>query len=195
MDLGWGDPKASKWATNVGLITSDGPHGLNIMAAEWTYYVSYTPALISVHIGRGSKDKAGKATLENIRATKEFGVNLASQEQNAVSSIAGKSSGKEVDKISLLKEYGAEFYAAKKIKPPMLKGAATNAECKVKDILDMGDHAMVLGEVLEIESDQSKQPLIYSGNKYWKLGEHISKPAQAELDRIGALKAKYTKKS
>ena len=111
MDLGWGDPKASKWATNVGLITSDGPHGPNIMAAEWTYYVSYTPALISVHIGRGSKDKAGKATLENIRATKEFGVNLASQEQNAVSSIAGKSSGKEVDKISLLKEYGAEFYS------------------------------------------------------------------------------------
>ncbi len=194
MDLGWGNQKANKWATNVGLITSDGPHGQNIMAAEWTYLVSYSPALISVHIGGSAKDASGKATLENIRATREFGVSIAASDQNMFSSIAGGSSGKEVDKISVLKEMGVEFYPAKEIKVLMLKGAATNAECRVKEILDVGDHVMVIGEVLEIDSDQSKQPLIYSGNKYWKMGEHIGKPEQAALDKIAQLKEKYAKK-
>ncbi len=193
MDLGWGNPKASKWITNVGLVTSDGLHGPNVMAAEWTYYVSYSPGLISVHITGNSKDLSAKATLENIRATKEFGVSIASDDQNVISSIAGGSAGKNVSKVALLKEYGAEFYKAKHIRPLLVKGAATNAECRVKEMLDVGDHVMIIGEVLDIETDLSKSPLAYSGNKYWKLGQHIEKPPQEILDRISALKAKYSK--
>jgi flavin reductase (DIM6/NTAB) family NADH-FMN oxidoreductase RutF len=193
MDLGWGNPKASKFVTNVGLITSNGPNGQNIMAAEWTYYVSYSPALISVHIG-GGNSPSGKATTENIKASKEFGVNIASQEQNVFSSIAGGSSGREIDKVGMLKEMGAQFYNGKKIKAPMLSGCCTNAECKVIEIKEVGDHIMLIGEVVEIESDLAKLPLVYSGNKYWKLGEHIGKPEQSVLDKIEALKLKYAKK-
>lgn len=194
MDLGWGNAKASKWATNVGLITSDGPHGPNIMAAEWTYYVSYSPALISVHISGSEKDASGKATLENIRATKQFGMSLAASDQNVFSSIAGGSSGKEVDKISILMEMGAKFRTGKKAKVLLLEGAATNTECGVKEMVDIGDHAMIIGEVLEIESDQQKMPLVYSGNKYYELGRQIGKPGQAVLDKIAKLKEKHTKK-
>lgn len=192
MDLGWGNPKAGKFVTNVGLITSSGPNGPNIMAAEWTYYVSYSPALISVHIG-GGISPSGKATAENIKATKEFGVNIASQEQTVFSSIAGGSSGREIDKIGVLQEMGAQFYNAKKINAPMLKGACTNAECKVKEIIEVGDHVMVIGEVVEIESDAAKPPLVYSGNKYYGLGGHIEKPPQDVLDKIALLKEKHAR--
>jgi flavin reductase (DIM6/NTAB) family NADH-FMN oxidoreductase RutF len=41
----------------------------------------------------------GKAIHENICASKEFGISLASQQQAALASIAGNSSGREVDKI------------------------------------------------------------------------------------------------
>lgn len=194
MDLGWGNAKAGKWATNVGLITSDGPHGQNIMAAEWTYYVSYSPALISVHIGGTAKDSAGKATLDNIRATNEFGVSLAASDQNVFSSIAGGSSGKEVDKIGLLRELGAKFTDGKHAKVLLLEGAASTAECRVKDIVDVGDHVMILGEVLEMDSHAEKQPLIYSFGKYYGLGERIGKPAQDVLDKIAQLKEKYARK-
>ena len=51
MDLPWGDDCSKKFVTNVGLITSDGPHGPNIMACEWTHHVSYSPGLIAVCIG------------------------------------------------------------------------------------------------------------------------------------------------
>ena len=194
MDLGWGNAKAGKWATNVGLITSDGPHGPNIMAAEWTYYVSYSPALISVHIGGTTKDASGKATLDNIRATRQFGVSLAASDQNAISSIAGGSSGKEVDKIGLLREFGAKFLDGKKAKVLLLEGAASTAECRAKDIADLGDHVMIVGEVLEMDSHMEKEPLIYSFGKYYGLGEKIGKPDQAVLDRIAQLKEKYAKR-
>ena len=191
MDLGWGNQKASKFATNVGLITSHGPNGENIMAAEWTYYVSYSPALIAVHIGGSPKEKA---TSENISATKEFGMNIAASDQNAFASIAGGSSGREIDKISVLKEMGAQFYKGEKTNCQMLKGAATNAECRLIETKVLGDHTMFIGEVLEISSDDSKMPLVYQFGKYYSLGERMHKPDEGVLAKIEELKKKYSKK-
>ncbi len=58
MDLPYGDIKTWKFATNVGLITSNGPVGHNIMAAEWTHMVSYSPGLIAVSINKDNKETA-----------------------------------------------------------------------------------------------------------------------------------------
>ncbi len=192
MDLGYGNPKAAKFVTNVGLISSDGPNGPNIMAAEWTYYLSYSPALISVHIG-GGNPPGGKATSENIKATKEFGVSIASSDQNVLSSVAGGSSGRDVDKIALLKELGFEFFKAKKTNTLLVKGAALHAECKLKEIMQIGDHIMFVGEVVEIESYEEKVPLAYYGGKYYQLGANIQKPPQEFRDRIAKLKEKYAR--
>jgi flavin reductase (DIM6/NTAB) family NADH-FMN oxidoreductase RutF len=193
MDLGWGNRKAGKFVTNVGLITSTGKNGENIMGVEWTYYASWSPAIITVHIGK-AMGGAGKATLENIQETGEFGVNIAAEDQNVFSSIAGGSSGHDVDKVAVLKEMGAVFYKAKKIGAPMLEGAALHAECRVLEMVELGDHTMVAGEVLEIESHDEKKPLLYSFGKYYKLGEQMHKPEQAVLDRIAALAEKHKKR-
>jgi len=191
MDLGWGNEKASKFVTNVGLITSEGQNGANIMAAEWTYYVSWSPALIAVHLGGG---KTAKATSENIMATREFGVSIAASDQHIFSSIAGGSTGREVDKIAVLREMGAQFYPSKSIKPLLLRGAASNIECKLLEAKELGDHTMFIGEVVSIETDQAKSPLLYSFGKYYKEGERLHKPEQAVLDKIELLKAKFAKK-
>ncbi|MEM2138261.1 MAG: flavin reductase family protein [Candidatus Anstonellaceae archaeon] len=189
MDLGYGNPKANKWVANVGLITSYGPNGQDIMAAEWTYYVSYSPALISVHIG------SHKTTAENIKATKEFGVSLAASDQNWISSVAGSARGREVDKIALLQELGAEFLKGKKTGVFLVKGAALHAECKLKQAVDMGDHTMFVGEVVEIDSYAGKEPLVYHQGKYFRLGANIEKPPQEFRDRIAQLKEKHTRKA
>ena len=191
MDLGWGNEKASKFVTNVGLITTEGPNGANIMAAEWTYYVSWSPALIAVHLGGG---KTAKATSENIMATREFGVSIAASDQHVISSIAGGSSGRDVGKISVLKEMGAQFYPSKQIKPLLLKGAATNIECRLIEAKELGDHTMFIGEMVSIETDMAKEPLLYSFGKYYAVGERLHKPAQDVLDNIEQLKAKFAKK-
>ena len=59
-------------------------------------------------------------------------MNIAAEDHNVICSIAGRYSGRNVDKISVLKGSGiASFYDAKQIKAPMLQGAAMNAECKL----------------------------------------------------------------
>lgn len=188
MDLPWGDKRSNQFATNAGLITSNGPYGNNIMTAEWTHHVSYSPGMIAVCIN--PKD----ATHENIAKTKEFGVSLCSYEQNALSSIAGGNSGKNVDKIEALKELGHKFFKAKKINVLMVEGAVMNAECKLYKKIKLGDHTTFVGEVVELYPTNGKEPLIYHGQRYWKLGEIIPKPPPQDLDRIKAIVEKHSRK-
>jgi len=177
MDLAWGDPRTGKFVTNIGLITSSGPHGDNIMAAEWTHYVSYAPGLIMVNIG------PRKATLENILKSKEFGVSIAADDQNVVASVAGGSSGRDTNKISALKRLGTKFYKAKKIDVLMVEGAAMNAECRLVESRPLGDHVMIVGEVVEISAGK-KEPLVYSDGIYLHKGKPVAKPTQVEREKI-----------
>lgn len=187
MDIQWGSAESRKFVTNVGLITSNGPYGHNIMAAEWTHHVSYSPGLIMVNVG------FDKATEANIKKSKVFGVNLAAVDQNIAASIAGGSTGKEIDKIAVLKELGVEFYKAQEINVLMVKGAALNAECKIIKAVKLGDHHAFIGEALTV-SATDKQPIIYSDGKYWKFGEQVMKPPTEELEKIKNVIEKYRKK-
>lgn len=185
MDLPWGDSRSNTFVTNVGLITSDGPVGPNIMSCEWTHHVSYKPGLIAVCVG------SHHATHENIAASKEFGVNIAASDQNILASIAGNNTGKEVNKIAALRERGIRFYPGKKVKLLMVEGAVMNAECRVVQEIVLGDHTMFVGEVLEAAVNAGKTPLILHGGKYWQFGERISKPPADELQRIERIIEKH----
>ena len=187
MDLPWGDEKTVQFITNVGLITSKGKHGDNIMAAEWTHHISYSPGLIAVCVGHG------KATYDNIKETKEFGVNISAIDQNVLASISGGSSGKTVDKIGALKELGFKFYKANKINTLMVEGAVLNIECKLMKEIPLGDHTMFVGEIVEVSYNKNKEPLVYHKGKYLKIGDNIEKPSQDELDRIKKTVEEYKK--
>ena|SRR3989344_480962 len=186
MDIPWGSEGTRKFVTNVGLITSAGPHGNNIMAAEWTHLVSYSPGLIAVHIGHG------KATLENIKKTKEFGVSITSTGQDIISNVAGTNSGRTTNKIEALKELGFKFYEGKKIKSLMVEGAALNAECKVIKEIELGDHVMVVGEVVALRIN-GKEPLAYHKSQYWTIDKNVKKPSDKERERIISVVEKHKK--
>jgi flavin reductase (DIM6/NTAB) family NADH-FMN oxidoreductase RutF len=188
MDLLWNDRRTRQFVTNVGLITSDGSFGPNIMAAEWTHHISYSPSLIAANI------RGHDATAQNIKESKEFGISIAAENQNVICSIAGKYKGIHVDKISVIKEAGiAAFYNAKSISSqvPMLVGAAMNAECKLVKQEELGDHIMFVGEVIEISADENIRPLLYHNGRYWKLGEAMIKPQPDLLDRIEEFAKKH----
>ncbi len=186
MEVAWDDWRTRQFATNVGLISSDGPHGPNLMAAEWTRAVSYAPALIMLNIN------ARHATADNIIATKKFGVSLAAEDQNILASVAGSSSGKQVDKVAALKEAGAEFYKGK-TGVLLVKGAIMTAECRVVRHEALGDHIVFVGEVVELVADENKKPLIYHAGRYWKLGEAVRKPSPQEREKLEAIVLKHSK--
>ena len=160
------------FTTGVSLITSYGPHGKNVMAAEWTMQISYDPMLIAVFIHDAAY------TLKNIRQTKRFGVNVASEDQATLVSVAGGYSKNEVDKLKI---HGL-FYLmkSKSASLPLIANCVINAECELFTIKKIGDHKMVVGKVTQMRYDETKKPLLYHRNKYFRLGHNIE-PAR---DRI-----------
>ncbi len=186
MKLPWNDPHSNKFATTIGLITSVGPIGQNIMACEWTHHISYDPGLIAISLG------PDKATVKNIRESEEFGVNLCANDQSILSSIAGGYSGYNYDKIGILKELGFEFYNADKITTLMIKDASLNIECKLFREITFGDHIMFVGEAINAIYNQEKPSLIYNDGKYWSL-QALTKPSQEERERMLKIVEKYKK--
>jgi flavin reductase (DIM6/NTAB) family NADH-FMN oxidoreductase RutF len=153
------------FTTTCALITVNGPRGPNVMAAEWTFNVSYDPFLIAVHV-----DKAN-VTHDEILAAGEFGVNLVSEDQGSQMRFAGHFSKAETDKLS---SEVFETYPAKRIKTPMIRGSVLNAECRLVDHFPIGDHTAFIGEVLEFSVDPGKHPLILHHGSH-RLGERIER--------------------
>lgn len=187
MDLKYGSDEAKKFITNVGLITSVGKNKENIMSAEWTHVISYSPWLVMINIGDYT------ATAENILETKEFGVSVASEAQDHICSIAGSGTGKELDKIGMLKEIGVEFVKSKKIAPPLVSGAALNLECKVIKHEKIGNKIMVIGEVVNSSVEPKTNPIIFSSGGYKKLSDFVGSKPRIDANRLEELTNKYRK--
>lgn len=186
MDLDYGSKEASKFVTNVGLITSNGKHGNNIMAVEWTHHISYSPGLIAIHISEDC------ATYENIKESKEFGINICSTGQGVMSSVSGNYSGKSFDKIKALEELGFSFYKAKKINALMVENASMNAECKLVKEIELGDHLMLVGEAIETKTTESI-PLALHNGRYWVLDKTLPKRTDEERTKIRNTVEKHRK--
>lgn len=148
------------FATTVGLITTDGKWGPNVMAAEWTMHVSYEPMLVAIFVH-------DSPTLWNIKDTGVFGVNIASDDQAALVNIAGGYSGTEIEKLAIP---GTFLTYKGALGVPMIKGCALNCECRVVSVQEVGDHVMVLGEAVSASFDEKKFPLIYTRGNYRRLG-------------------------
>jgi len=186
MDLPWGDEKTKKFITNVGLVTSDGPNGKDIMACEWTHHVSYSPGLVVICLA------PNHATTQNIRETKEFGICLAGVDQNILSSISGGSSGKDYDKIEALKEMGFSFYQGEKINVLMVKDTALSLELKLVQEVTLGDHVMLVGEVLDSKIGKT-EPLGLHNGQYWKMTDSIDRVSQEVRDKNSSILEKHKK--
>lgn len=164
--------------SQVGLITSQHSSGRrNIMAAEWTYQVSYSPGLFVVCIG------AGKTTLENIFVDAHIGISFAAEDQGWVASLAGGSHGKAVDKVSALQELGVQFREHADTGAWTVMDSAAELILCVKTLTPTGDHTMVVGETVWAHST-SRQPLAYHQGKYWSLRGPLHKPAPERLEEI-----------
>ncbi|MBI1871991.1 flavin reductase family protein [Candidatus Collierbacteria bacterium] len=184
MNIPWGSKETDKFIGIVGLITTTGPIGENIAACEWTRLISYKPALIAINT------EPNDATTENIRATKEFGAGIATSDQATLVSVAGGSTGREMNKIEALKELGFKFKLASSIKAPLVEGTALNLECKVIQEIVLGDHIMFIGEVVAAETGAG-EPLAYYQRLFYKLGENLPKPSDEERERIKSTVTKH----
>ncbi len=173
--------------TSVGIISSRGALGDNLMSAEWTYLVSYDPAIFTVHIG----NRKSKATAENIAETKVFGVSMAASHHNTLTSIIGNHSGHDVDKVAILEELGYTFERGQETGVLYVKDSVLALECRLMKVEPIGDHTMFMGEVVAIMEGTSEDPLLYNKKKYWKIGEKITKPSDEERAKQDEIVERY----
>ena len=94
--------------------------------------------------------------LEHFRAGTHLGVNVLSESQRELSvTFAEKPEGRFE---------GVDWYSSKS-GVPLLRGAIATLECRVASIIEAGDHAIFLGEVIAAQASAGK-PLLYFNRDY-----------------------------
>jgi flavin reductase (DIM6/NTAB) family NADH-FMN oxidoreductase RutF len=118
-----------------------------------------------------------------IQRTGEFVINLTTASIADKVDLCGSATGRGgLDKF---KAFGLTALPATRVKPPLIKECPVNIECRVAGIQRIGDHDLVLGEVLAVHADEEKLDaagklkleeldlLVFLTGSYWALGRKI----------------------
>lgn len=112
----------------------------NIMTADWVVPLSFDPKLLGVSIGHK------RYTNKLIKEFKEFVVAVPTIELLKDVWIAGSASGAYEDKIVKLR---LTLIRSKKVRVPSIKECQANLECRVVKEVEVGDHTLFVGEIID----------------------------------------------
>ncbi|MFA4855307.1 MAG: flavin reductase family protein [archaeon] len=129
------------------LVTTISPSGeINAAPYSWIAPVSFEPAMLYIGIQRRETLTTG-----NIRATKEFVVNIVTRDW------AGKAIACEAKLPNKVELSGLKFRESKKVKAPTVAEAKIALECRLQEIIKTGnaDHFLVIGEIVHAEKDSA----------------------------------------
>jgi len=138
----------------VVLITTVNKEGKpNVMTASFIMPVSFEPKYVAVSIS------PERYSFQNLQEVKEFSINVLKAEQRQIALICGSKSGKDVDKFKLA---NLTVEKAEKIKAPLIKECPISLECKVEEMIEVGDHFLVIGKVVnEKVREKDFKPLMH----------------------------------
>ena len=140
------------WATGVAVVTSSddsGPRGATTNALT---SLSLDPLLVLVALDRTSN------TLAVVQSSGRFCINvLAADQEEIARRFATKASGEE-------KLAGVPHELVGGV--PVLTGTVAWLSCELEQVLDGGDHVILLGRPLEADANPDRRPLVFYGGGY-----------------------------
>jgi flavin reductase (DIM6/NTAB) family NADH-FMN oxidoreductase RutF len=140
-------PRPIAWVTTV---SNDGVFN----AAPFSFFtgISIEPPLVLFAVERRHGEK--KDTVINIEETKEFVINLVTEQNVEKMNITSKDFDLEEDEIDLA---GLKALPSKCVRPPSIGESPLHMECKLHQIIEIGSspHSLVIGEVLAVTVDDS----------------------------------------
>ncbi len=150
----------------------------NIITLAWAGVVNSNPPMIGVSI------RPERYSHACVKQSKEFVVNLPSEEMVRKVDACGVLSGRETDKFAAM---GWKQTPAEQVKPPLIDECHVQMECKVRQIISLGSHDLFLGEVvaLHVREEVQKErgriditkalPLVFcpGAQEYWTIGKCI----------------------
>lgn len=145
-----------RWASGVTIVTTRvGDRVLGMTASSFSS-VSLDPPLVLVCADKTSH------TLPMIRESKVFAVNVLADDQHELSTRFAITGNEDVRFEGIPVRSGTTG-------APWLPGTLAVLDCRVVAEHDAGDHVIYVGEVLEAEVDESREPLLYYDACYRRL--------------------------
>lgn len=130
---------------------------INAFTATWLTQVSFTPPLVALGIRKDSH------SFEMIKQGRVFSVNVLGKDQKAVAEHFVKPATVVGEKLREVR------HRLGKTGAPVLEDALAFFECEVREIANQhGDHALVIGEVVEagVRNDEPALTLLDTGWHY-----------------------------
>jgi flavin reductase (DIM6/NTAB) family NADH-FMN oxidoreductase RutF len=122
------------------LVGADVDTKPNFMTVAWGGIACGDPPMISVAI------RHVRHTLKGIKQNQTFSVNIPSVEQVNETDYCGMVSGSKADKVRACR---FEVFYGKLGNAPLIEQCPVNLECRVVQILDLGSHSLVIGQIEE----------------------------------------------
>ena len=150
----------------------------NIITVAWCGNLCTNPPILYISV------RPERYSYNIIKETKEFVVNLVNKDLTYACDFCGVKSGKDVDKFNVLKLTPID---SKYVNAPSILESPVNIECKVRQIIPLGSHDMIMADIIGVSVDKKyidekgrfsleKTNLIsYSHGEYYALGEYIGK--------------------
>lgn len=148
----------------------------NIITVAWAGTVCSDPPMLSISI-RPERFSHGI-----IAATREFVVNIPTQDLAKATDLCGMKSGRDTDKFALT---GLTRAAGASVAAPLLAECPLNVECKVRKTVKLGSHDMFIAEVVAVHVSptlldrrgklcpEQARLLAYAHREYYGLGRRI----------------------
>lgn len=144
------------FATGITVMTALGPDGPVGITVNSFSSLSLDPPLVLFCIARTSQSFAAFATAP------AFAVNVLADDQQELSV--------RFSRRDLQDRWGGLAVDTWDTGAPILKGCLATMECDRHDLLDGGDHVIVVGRVRRLESRADGRPLLYFRGAYATVG-------------------------
>lgn len=139
--------------TVVSAFQASGPAGATASAV---CSLSLEPMMMLVCLDLESR------SLRAVRESGRFGISVLGESQRAAAEIFATKSPQ--------KEKWASVDWWDRLGVPIIEGSLARVVCDLAEVIPGGDHAIVTGEVLEVEADDEPgEPLIYHGGLFRRL--------------------------
>lgn len=155
------------------------PDDWTMLTIAWTGTICTNPAMLYISV------RPERASYPLIAENMEFTLNLTTAGMARATDWAGVRSSRDFNKW---KETGLTPIPGEKVASPTIEESPLSIECKVKEIIALGSHHMIIADVINVRADsrwldpetglfdlEKSGLMAYSHGRYFKLGEEIGK--------------------
>lgn len=117
----------------------------NLITIGWTGTICTNPPMCYISV------RPERYSHQLIMETMEFTINLTTAAMSRATDWAGVRSGRDYDKW---KETGLTPVKGEKVECPYILESPLSIECRVKDVMHLGSHDMMIAEVVNVIADK-----------------------------------------